>query len=365
MKVRKKRAAYRFSGGNPGIGLFGAEFQDKFALFDAFVDKRHFSNKNPSQIYDALLIITIATPPQSITPRPFIKEGKKWPYDRSHGVPWRLPPSRGSCFGLMYSCRKACSEVLESIERHGGAVSFELELAAVGIPFPEEEAEDLQIIYRSAEIWPTWIVFPLYAYPIIDRSGSSVEVTNREPMNTNSKCQNLHVSFKVQTEGEFRWFANGGLAFVPSTLFAMLARFLLVGPLGPQSSLEDAELARTGGSMWVIDTLLCTVPVEAVEDAANGLVGHMETLCFSGALSGRVKVVRLAVEGEIKHEWVIEQGKRLPEAWRKNWERCGWVIERVKEDMQQEEIVDATPGHLAPISRERQRSFEPRCCLVQ
>ncbi|KAE9397390.1 hypothetical protein BT96DRAFT_75624 [Gymnopus androsaceus JB14] len=287
----------------------------------------------------------------------------------------------------MYSCRQACSEVLESIKRHDGAVSFELELAAVGIPFPEEEeAEDLQIIYRSAEIWPTWIVFPLCAYPTIDTS--SVGVANRsEPMNTNSKCQNLHVSFKVQTEGGLRWFATGGLAFVPSTLFAMLARFLLVGPLGPQSSLKDAELARTGGSMWDIDTLsvnvtgagavfmnpydgrLCTVPVEAVEDAANGLVGHMETLCFSGALSGRVRVVRLAVEGEIKHEWVIEQGKRLPEACRKEWEACGWVTERVREDRQQEEMVisqvNGNPGDPAPVSREQQRSFESRCCLVQ
>ncbi|KAE9397389.1 hypothetical protein BT96DRAFT_75633 [Gymnopus androsaceus JB14] len=336
------------------------------------------------QIYDALLITTITDPPQSVTPQRLINPKDWYTYRSRVRVPWRLPPNRGSCFGLMYSCRRVCSEVVESIERYGG-VFFELELAAVGIPYrgEEESEEDLQSFYPSEEIWPTWIVFPLCAYPAINTSGRSVDATSRELMAANSKCQNLHVSFKVQTLGQFRWPINAGLEYVPATLFAMLAKFLLVGPLGPQSTVKVSELARTRGSMWDIDTLsvnvmgagtrfmnpydgrLCTVPNEAVEDAANGLIGHMETLCFSGALSGRVRVVRLAVEGEIKHEWVIEQGRRLLEAYKKDWGAWGWVIEHAKANTQQEEIVDANPGHPAPISREQQRSFEPRCCLVQ
>jgi len=124
----------------------------------------------------------------------------------------------------------------------------------------------------------------------------------------------------------------------------------LQGPVGLYKP-RDASI-----DMWNIDTLhidvigtgltfhdlqngtLHTVPSEVIEHTEISLSMHLERLSASGALSGRVRVVRLARDGDIRREWFIKQGESLHPSVKRDWADNGWVIE--KEDMQTQTKAD-------------------------
>ncbi|KAJ4485417.1 cytochrome P450 [Lentinula aciculospora] len=235
----------------------------------------------------------------------------------------QLPLSRGTCFGLIYSCRQIYSEVLEFIERHGG-VSFKLALSVSKLPHE-----------RLEQILPRWNQFALLQYP---KSFQSLAQPS-----TNSKCRNFHFTFEIQSEQKFWWLGSGGPAFLARNLFSMFAEFLLHGPLGLHRSLPaDSDL----GNMWDIDTLvvdvvgggtsftemdsgrLCTVPDEVLEDSQRQIAMYLDRVCCSGSLAKRVRLVKLSVDGKIKREWLIDQGKSLTVKIREEWAVYGWVIEK-------------------------------------
>jgi len=134
-------------------------------------------------------------------------------------------------------------------------------------------------------------------------------------------------------------------------------------------------------TMWDIDTLsvhvtgtgttfvepysndeLRTVPANAVMHAELGLAGNLERLCTSGALSGRVRVVKLTGDNGNEREWLIDQGKSLSEGSKKDWAKYGWVIEPGVENTWHEEIVNIP----VELSRQRHRLFgKLACCHLQ
>ncbi|KIK66119.1 hypothetical protein GYMLUDRAFT_38624 [Collybiopsis luxurians FD-317 M1] len=243
----------------------------------------------------------------------------------------------GSCFGMMYSCRQCCVEVLQTIERNRG-VPFSLEL----------EITQGKSKRGSENIRQAWILFPLITYSryllLTPGEGIALEpATSSSTVPGKCKCQSFHLSFKVQSGRAFQWWGCGGPANLTSVLFQMLAKFLLRGPVGLNKSLPKSS---DEGCMWDIDTLvvdvigvgttytdpadgqLCTVPSQLVEHCGQSLGHYLDRVCCAGALAKRVRVVRLLVEGEVKQEWSIDQGKSLPEDIRKEWAEYGWVIER-------------------------------------
>ncbi|KAE9402454.1 hypothetical protein BT96DRAFT_937119 [Gymnopus androsaceus JB14] len=279
------------------------------------------------QIYENALLTTVATPPESILPCLVDASGP-----RTDSVRWRLTPNRGSCFGLMHSCRQIYTEMIESIKRDNG-LSFELDLVVLKTPSsPDEDSW-----YRAPEeIWPEWVVLPIFSYynPKVQSNASS-------PAITDSTCRSLRVSFRIQSQLRLWWWATGGPAPLTQTLFSMLAKFLLHGPLG-----LHMKSSQSSDSTWNIDTLsvdivgvgktytnpydsqIYTVPIEVVEDTEEGLgVYFMEKVCSSGALSGRVRVVRLLVDGEVKRECVIDQETSLSADTKSTWAYYGWIIE--------------------------------------
>ncbi|KAF9070574.1 hypothetical protein BDP27DRAFT_1323507 [Rhodocollybia butyracea] len=290
------------------------------------------------QIYDYLLFMRIASPPYPFTATALTQS------DRMYNWYWpgQVSPSRGSCFGIFYSCRQVYAELLSSLERHGKkGLNFEIKLSMLYIPLPNPGG--WPYMFRSP-VWPTWIVLPLCRYPKLQlhTHDSHLSTGNTPPpaVHVNSQCQDLHVSLDVQADSNYRWLDNGGLADLPRALFTMLAKFLLQGPMG---------LCRPRGAsidMWDIDTLhidivgtgstfcdpvsgsLHTVPHEVVEHAETSLTMHLERLCTSGALSGRVRVVRLAREGEVHREWFVEEGESLSPRAKRDWADNGWVVER-------------------------------------
>ncbi|KAJ4485416.1 hypothetical protein J3R30DRAFT_1354330 [Lentinula aciculospora] len=272
-------------------------------------------------IYDASLLALIENPPQpSTSPSPdhqIIPKRRHWE---------QIPLGRGTCFGLMYSCRQVYLESVESIERHNG-VSFQLKLAV-------NTLENRN--WGGERITPTWVQFPLLVYPNLPLGPVSTNI------DINSKCQNFHLSFEIQSKERFCWWGDGGPAYLTQTLFNMLAQFLLHGPLGLHCSIPTKSDV---GSTWDINTLavdiittftdpntgqLCTVPEGVVMDTHRQLSMQLGRVCVSGALSKRVRAVRLSVEGEIKREWLIDQGKRLSEKTKKSWACYGWVIDKTE-----------------------------------
>ncbi|KAJ3798086.1 hypothetical protein GGU11DRAFT_744626 [Lentinula aff. detonsa] len=279
---------------------------------------------------------------------------------------WRIPVSRGSCFGILYTCRQAYAEVVECIERqerHGG-MSFELDIALIGEPALEE-----RMYLGSEQIWPTWILLPLCTYPVLtqDRKDFADSLTS---ITVNSKCKNLHVSLRLQSELTYRWLGSGGLTRLTRNLFTMLARFLLYGPAGLSRKTDATRV-------WSIDTLSVnvlstgtftdsysdrphTVPIEVVEDSVICLNDLLHRLCNAGALSDRVRVVRLSVEGVLKNEWLINGGESLPPPEREVWAAYGWTID--KEDR----LKELNPHGIDMTPKERHLRWSLNsCCRVQ
>ncbi|KAE9404324.1 hypothetical protein BT96DRAFT_973187 [Gymnopus androsaceus JB14] len=295
------------------------------------------------QIYDdALRFTIIGNPPESLPPHVVDVDGSTLkPAGVSRfSVRWRLPPNRGTCFGLMYSCRQVYEEMLESIDRQDG-VSFELDLIVLA---GRTHRSGLERIYRirHEEIWAEWVVLPICTYivpnvPLLSTQAPSLAITH-------SKCKNLYVSFRIQCENSFRWSGDGGPAPLTQNLFSMLAKFLLHGPWGLQIG-ESPSSDSDSKTLWNIDTLSVdiigsgttftnpydgqhyTVPTKVVENTEQALRGNlMGTLCLSGALSGRVRVVRLLVDGELKHECVVDQTMSLSAATKSEWALYGVTI---------------------------------------
>lgn len=294
------------------------------------------------QIYDdALLFTTLGKPPQSIPPESLSSDI----VDASDSakyftLKWRLSFSPGSCFGLMYSCRKVYTEMLESIERHDG-VSFELDLSIMKSP----SSLDVDI-WAKLDVWAEWVVLPIctYVIPTVQAQSGLGEHPASLAL-TKSKCQNMRVSCRIQSETELWWWGTVGPSPLTRGLFTMLANFLLRGPSGLR---KDPKNINSDGSTWCIDTLSLdiighgtsyvnpyngqhyTVPSEVVEDAEQELRSHLiNTVCSSGALSGRVRVVRLLVDGKVKYESIIDQTKSLSAETRIDWKNygCKWVFE--------------------------------------
>ncbi|KAJ3885060.1 hypothetical protein GG344DRAFT_83163 [Lentinula edodes] len=270
-------------------------------------------------IYDKLLLAPNETPPEP-SERITLQLTSR---------PWRqIPLARGTCVGLMSTCRQVHGEIIASIERHGG-LSFELQLKVNRIPQG----------FGYEQILPRWIRFPLLVYPksLEPRIAASATIPN-------SKCRKCYLSFEIQSQNTFSWWGDGGPTSLTTTLFNMLAAFLLHGPLGLQYSIPAESDIRA--HMWDIDTLvvdvigggttfedpdngqLCTVPETVVTDTQRQLYMQLRKICRSGALAGRVRVVILSVAGDIKNEWLIDQGKKISVKLRDQWARYGWIIEK-------------------------------------
>ncbi|KAF9075674.1 hypothetical protein BDP27DRAFT_1414859 [Rhodocollybia butyracea] len=322
------------------------------------------------QIYDYLLFMRSASPPYAITP---ITED--WILYDWH---WQVPPSHGSCFGVLCSCRQVYIEILSSLERHG--LNYEIKLSVVNMPLPNTEEWPYLTRFRDA-IWSTWVVLPLCRYPKLHTQDSHLSGNMSLPA-VNSQCHNLHVWLDVQADSNYEWLGNGGLAELPQNLLTMLAKFLLQGPVG-LSKPQDASI-----DMWNIDTLhidiistgstfhdphngnLLTVPQNGnfltvpSEHTEFGLAMHLERLSTSGALSGRVRVVRLAREGVIQREWFIKQGESLHPSLKQDWADNGWVIEN--EDLPTQRLMLSAAGQSPPREAASQRHRPLRfCCVVQ
>ncbi|KAE9398154.1 hypothetical protein BT96DRAFT_43158 [Gymnopus androsaceus JB14] len=254
------------------------------------------------EIYDALLFI------ETRSQSPHVTDASYTP-----------PLSQGSCFGVLYSCRQIYTEMLESIERHAG-LSFWLELAVA-----DKKSSQRKLPHVPAR---TWIALPLWKYPKLHSIQSDAH----------SKCRNLHVSFRIQTQKRLQWIGDGGIGGMTTSLFGMLAKFLLHGPLGLHSDASNRDL-------WDIDTLsvnvvgrgtsftdydgqVQTVPDRIIEETERNLSKiWMNMLCTSGALSGRVRVVKFLENGQVKREWLIDQEKCLSVEIKEEWAQYGWVIE--------------------------------------
>jgi len=162
----------------------------------------------------------------------------------------------------------------------------------------------------------------------------------------------MSVSFRIQSETRFWWWGTIGPGPLTKQLCNMIARFLLHGPLGlPKNSTSEPRVDSSSGSSsrWSIDTLSIEiisgiettytnpydgqsfrVPSIVVEDAERGMEEHLiGTMCSSGALSGRIRVVRLLVDGKVKRECVVDPEKEFPPAEKSDWASygCHWVIE--------------------------------------
>ncbi|KAE9383596.1 hypothetical protein BT96DRAFT_1027136 [Gymnopus androsaceus JB14] len=282
------------------------------------------------QIYnDALRFTTIRNPPESLPPHAVDVDGDSRPIE--------APVS-----ALMYSCRQVYEEMLESIDRQDG-VSSELDLIVLdlGQHIVRIWMEIGPILHE--EIWAEWAVLPICTYIVPNLQPLSTQTHSLAI--THSKCKHLHVSFRIQCEYTFRWWGDGGPAPLTRNLFSMLAKFLLHGPWGLQIG-ESPSSDSDSKTLWNIDTLSVDiigggttftnpydgqhyiVPTKVVENTEQGLHGNlMGTLCLSGALSGRVRVVRLLVDGELKHECVVDQKRSLSAATKSDWALYGWVIE--------------------------------------
>ncbi|KAH7872670.1 uncharacterized protein C8R40DRAFT_1173420 [Lentinula edodes] len=322
------------------------------------------------QIYESLLSAPSGTHSPSIpghlvlstldnywTPRTYTYN---WPIPEWH---WQIPVGRGSCFGILYTCRQIHTELLECINRRGG-MSFELEIALIGLHY-----EDSEVYLGDERIWPTWIVHPLCTDPMAPHGCQ--EFANSSSTGVTSKCRNLDVSLILQSELPYKWLGSGGLTTVPRNLFIMLARFLVNGPLGLY------RINTNTSRVWSIDILMMnvlsagtftdqhsdqlhTVPAEVVEDSVHHLSVRLDQLCTKGALSDRVRVVRLAVDGDLKREWLINQGERLSPDEKKEWARYGWTIDAQK-SLEGSDVVD-----MEIVSREqRSTSRFKACCRVQ
>ncbi|KAE9396533.1 hypothetical protein BT96DRAFT_941642 [Gymnopus androsaceus JB14] len=286
------------------------------------------------QIYDdALRFTIIGKPPESLPSHVVDVDASSLApvagiYPFSNRVKWRLPPNRGTCFGLMYSCRLVYEEMLESIDRQDG-VSFELDLIIL-------EHRPYRILQE--EIWAEWVVLPICTYIV-----PNLRPLTQTPSLAHSKCKNLHVSFRTHCENNF--WDDGGSAPLTRNLFSMLGKFLLQGPAGlhtwgSPSSDSDAK------TLWNIDTFSVeiigggttftnpydgqhyVVPTKLVEDTGRSLGEYLGLLCSSRALSGRVRVVRVLVDGELKHECAIDQKRiSLSAGTKSEWAHYGWVIE--------------------------------------
>ncbi|KAJ4475712.1 hypothetical protein J3R30DRAFT_3706315 [Lentinula aciculospora] len=317
------------------------------------------------RIYDLLLSTPIATPSPSI-PGHLIDVSERYRLTRpALDWHWQIPVSRGSCFGILYTCHQIYAEVVECIEsqeRRGG-MSFELDIAVIGLLHPAES------VYFGAEswIWPTWIVLPLCSYPVFLHECK--DFANSPLISTSIyKCKNLVVSLKLQSKLTFSWLYSSGLSTLIKNLFTMLARFLLCGPLGLYTEPHN-------GCVWSIDILSVNilkagsftdpytdqshvVPIRVIEDSILYLTRYIDELCTKGALSGRVRVVRLTVEGELEHEWLINEGERLSPAEKEDWARYGWTI-----DAQEIPGESRTLEHTVNIAPERRKWNS--CCRVQ
>ncbi|KAJ3846862.1 hypothetical protein EV368DRAFT_69575 [Lentinula lateritia] len=268
-------------------------------------------------IYDKLLLAPNETPPEPSERITLQLTARPWK---------QIPLARGTCLGLMSTCRQVYCEIIASIERHGG-LSFELQLKVNRIPQG----------FGYEQILPRWIRFPLLMYPksLEPRIAASATIPN-------SKCRKFYLTFEIQSQNRFSWWGDGGPTSLTTTLFNMLAAFLLHGPLGLHHSISADPDIRA--NMWDIDTLvvdaigggyedpgngqLCTVPENVVTDTQRQLYMQLRKICSSGALAGRVRVVTLSVAGDIKNEWSIDQGKKLSVKLRNEWARYGWIIEK-------------------------------------
>ncbi|KAE9400272.1 hypothetical protein BT96DRAFT_1018957 [Gymnopus androsaceus JB14] len=221
----------------------------------------------------------IGTPPESIPPHHLTNLNLAEKHRLL--VEWQPPPNRGTCFGLMYSCRQVYTEMLESIERHDG-ISFELDLIAF-------------------------------------KKSSADEHDGRK------------VKYPKESETSFDWWniqSDDRPAALPRYLLSLVANFLLHGPL----SLHRAQPSLSGGSSstWNIDTLsieiisgrrtytnpydgqMHTVPSWVVDDTEQALETHVMAMLYSsGALSGLVRAVRLLTDADEEFLAALGVGESL------------------------------------------------------
>ncbi|KAJ3728513.1 hypothetical protein C8R42DRAFT_653950 [Lentinula raphanica] len=291
-------------------------------------------------IYETLLYAPIGTPSPSI-PVHLIEDLNSYSYSPDLMFDWNWQTEhapRGSCFGILYTCRQIYTEIVECFERQEklGGMSFELDIILRGVVLDYDRGWNL--VNWGDEIWPTWTVLPLCTYPQ-GFDGSSLIATDRHP-----KCKTLEVSLRVQSEMALRWSDPDLLERLTRSLFTMLARFLLYGPAG------FCKITNPDHRVWKIDTLsinlsrvtsftdpyngqTCTVPDEVVEDSITHLKNYLDEAHTAGALFDRIRLVRLSLEGVLDTEWLVDQGKTMSSLEKELWaSRYGWVIDADSEE---------------------------------
>ncbi|KAJ3920870.1 hypothetical protein F5877DRAFT_76721 [Lentinula edodes] len=314
------------------------------------------------KIYDFLLYTPIGTPSTSISGHLIDVSEPYWMFMTRPKLDWhwQIPVSRGSCFGILYACRQVYAEVVECIERQDGrgGMSFELEIALIGVPHPEDRT-----ILGVEQVWPSWIVLPLCTYPVFLHDSKNFAGSPLTSTGVNAKCKNLDVSLKLQSEVAYRWLVISGLSRLTQILFTMLARFLLYGPLGLYRNTDTNRV-------WNIDILTVNVmsvgtftdpysgqsrpvPIEVVEESVGFLSRYINELCTEGALSDRVRVVRFAVEGELKREWLINRGEGLSPLAKKDWAAYGWKID-AQDRSRESNLHHVVNTNIAPRKRKNQ-----------
>ncbi|KAE9383599.1 hypothetical protein BT96DRAFT_951191 [Gymnopus androsaceus JB14] len=107
----------------------------------------------------------------------------------------------------------------------------------------------------------------------------------------------FHVSFRTQCENSFWWWIG------ESNIFGLgIQNFMDIDTFVCGSHCEGTTFTNPYNANAM------HVPTEVVENMENTTTRYlMGTLCLSGALSGRVRVVRLLVDGKLKHECVVDQ----------------------------------------------------------
>ncbi|KAJ3973985.1 hypothetical protein EV361DRAFT_896898 [Lentinula raphanica] len=179
-------------------------------------------------IYETLLYVPIGTPSPSIPVHLIEDLLDSYSYSPDLMFDWNWQTEhapRGSCFGILYTCRQIYTEIVECFERQEklGGMSFELDIILRGVVLD-------------------WTVLPLCTYPQ-GFDGSSLISTDRHP-----KCKNLkNYLDEAHTAGAL----FDRIRLVRLSLEGVLDTEWLVDQGKTMSSLEKEFWASMYG--WVID----------------------------------------------------------------------------------------------------------------
>ncbi|KAJ3827869.1 hypothetical protein F5880DRAFT_1608948 [Lentinula raphanica] len=235
-------------------------------------------------IYETLLYVPIGTPSPSIPVHLIEDLLDSYSYSPDLMFDWNWQTEhapRGSCFGILYTCRQIYTEIVECFERQEklGGMSFELDIILRGVVLDYDRGFRRFLVdfdRPSSEM---------------QKSGGIVESAIRAALWTNPD----HRVWKIDT------------------LSINLSRV---------TSFTDPYNGQT-----------CTVPDEVVEDSITHLKNYLDEAHTAGALFDRIRLVRLSLEGVLDTEWLVDQGKTMSSLEKEFWASMyGWVIDADSEE---------------------------------